>query len=67
MYHDVSATAVKQIEGNLFGLYGPLDLMEFNYINPVNYQFSRLDLDLSNGTTKATIIECLNTNVTDYE
>jgi len=57
-YHDVSKNPIKQIEGKAFGLFGPLDLLEFYYLQPVNYQMTRLDLDLSQGTTKTTMTEC---------
>jgi hypothetical protein len=65
-YNDVTANPIKMIEGTVLGLYGPLDLLEYLYQNPETYQPIRLDLNLTQGKTDITMIECLNEIVIDY-
>ncbi|MFD1292630.1 hypothetical protein ACFQ5N_02170 [Lutibacter holmesii] len=65
--NDIAPTPLLKIEGVLFGLHWPLDLLEFNYVNPANYQFANLALNLSTGNTDAVIIAATTTNITDYE
>ena len=64
--HDNYAKPLQKIDGNLFDLIGPLDLLEFNYMNPSNYQITNLKLNLTNGTTNLSMIEVSTEIVLEY-
>ena len=66
-FHSVNATPLKKIEGNVMRLLFPLDLLEFNYLTPAEYQLTDLKLNLTTGETSVVVMETQNKNITDYE
>ena len=67
VYHSTIKSTKFKIEGNVFGLITPLDILQFNYLNAKNYNAVTLDLNLSEGQTQVTLIESVNKEITDYE
>lgn len=66
IYHDAVKDPVLKVDGDLYGIHLPLDVIAFDYISTRNYLLSNLEIDLTKGMTVGTIIEQINENVTDY-
>ena len=68
VYNNVQPTSIKAINGSLFGLYFPLDVLEFVYNNnSESYRVTNATLNLSDGSTDVTLIQNANENINDYE
>ena len=67
VYHSTIRSTKFKIEGTVFGLITPLDILQFNYLNAKNYNAVTLDLNLSEGQTNVVLIESVNKEITDYE
>lgn len=67
VYHSTIKTTKFKIEGEVFGIYSPLDLLQFNYLKARNFNATNLTLNLSQGISSAVLVESVNQTITDYE
>lgn len=67
VYHSTIPTTKFKIEGSAFGLLTPLDVLQFQFRSPRNYNLSNLTMHLSEGMSSVLLIESLKENITDYE
>ena len=67
LYHSTVRETKFKIEGTVFGLVWPLDVLQFRFLAPKNYNISSLNLNLSEGTTDVVLIESVNKEIIDYE
>jgi len=67
IYHGTTRDTKFKIEGNVFGIVTPLDILQFNYLQAKNYNITSLDIDLSEGETSVVLIESKKDNMADYE
>jgi len=67
VYHSTVRETKFKIEGTVFGLVWPLDILQFRFLAPKNYNISTLNINLSEGTTDVVLVESVNKEITDYE
>jgi len=67
LYHTIASEPKVKIEGELFEIVSPMDIMQFNFLENKNYNISSLTMDFSEGTTNNIILfENMNKTITDY-
>ena len=66
MYHDTVKERRFIFTGTLEGLLGPLDILSFEYHQPLNYVPIKLNINLSKGRTEVSLTQNTHQNVIDY-
>lgn len=66
VYHDVYPVPLVNLEGDLFGIYNPLELLQFRWRGTKIFMPLRLTLRLTEGKTSITMQETKYSNIDDY-
>lgn len=66
VYHDVQKNPYPSIEGDLFGIYNPREILSFDWMGLKDFIPLRLTWDLSNGFTNVTMAQATHELVDDY-
>jgi hypothetical protein len=67
LYHTIASEPKVKIEGELFEIVSPMDIMQFNFLENKNYNISSLTMDFSEGTTNNIILfENMNKTIINY-
>ncbi|MFD0762978.1 hypothetical protein ACFQZW_12880 [Lutibacter aestuarii] len=67
MYHSTVQALKFKIEGSVFGLVTPLDILQFRYLAVKNYNALDVTLKLDIGMSSVIMIESVNKQINDYE
>ena len=66
IYHDALKENSVVINGSLFGIKLPLNMLNFNFIALRNLMLTKLTINFADGMTNVTLVEQNQENVTDY-
>ena len=65
--HDVTSIPLKILDGLMYGIICPLDILEFDFDGVDKYIPVKLDIDLVGGKTSVILIDQTTNEVTNYE